>query len=99
MVLAGVLGVELSRTHSVGVGENRYTAILVWPEGVGAVVGQLIENSMDHEHRMALVVEVEVAALFENGTVLHYYPTFPALVAKVVLAEVHCSAVMMILSS
>ena len=36
----------------------------------------------------------EVAALLEIGNAVSYYPTFPALVVMVELAEVHHSAAM-----
>lgn len=59
------------------------------------MVGHLVEDLVDHEHQMVWAVELEVAALLENWIVLHYYPTFPALVVTVVLAGVHRSAVTM----
>lgn len=43
---------------------------------------------------MVWVVEAEVAALLETVIVLQYNLTFPALVATVELAVLHCSAVM-----
>ena len=81
----------LSCTHFGGLDGDHYTAIAVWPEEVGVAVGHVLEHSMDHVRRMALVVEGEVAVPLE--IVLHCYPTLPALVATAESAVLHRSAV------
>lgn len=98
--LAGASGVELSRTHSVGLDEDHHTAILIWPEEVGVARKHLVGHSADHECRMVWVVvaALEIAALLAKGTVLQYYLTFPALAATAGLAVVHHSAVIPILA-
>ena len=60
---------------------------------MGVAVGHLLEHSVDHERRTIWVVEGEVAALLEIGTVLHCFLTFPTLVATAESAVVHCSVV------
>ena len=54
----------------------------------------LVDYLVDREHQMVWVVEAEVAALLETGTVWLDLMTFPALVAMVEWAVVQRPALM-----
>ena len=95
---AGAKGVQLSCIHSVELDKAHYTDALVWSEEVGVARCHLLGHSAGHEHQMIWVVEAEVAALLETGTVLHHHLTFPILVATAELAVVHHFAVMPVLA-